>query len=166
MKKFRTMFIIIFSILLIAPVTLSFQAKQPNAIAAANPANSASLSSRIVCASGSHNTCQPGPFTETYHISEPTWVVVDIYLVHTGNYEPNETSHFTSPFGEILDCGPLQPGEDEKYCGQVVGFVEDSIDFTIEHAGDGSDTGSHKQRYDIKLCHEEVFFPAIFNGVP
>lgn len=166
MKNSRIMLIIFISFLFIIPVTLSIQAQHPNATASANPSNAASLTSQVVCASGSHYTCQPGPFTETYQVSEPTWVVVDIYLVHTGNYEPNESSHFSSPFGEILDCGPLQPGEEERHCGQVVGFVEDSIDLTIEHAGIGTDTGSHKQRYELKLCHEEVFFPAIFNGVP
>ena len=53
-----------------------------------------------------------------------------------------------------------------KNASQVVGFVEDSLELTIEHAGEGSETGSHQQRYDLKLCHEEIYFPAIFRQVP
>ena len=120
----------------------------------------------MVCAPDSHYFCQPGPYVESYEVSEPTWVVIDVYLVHTGSYETNETSHFYSPFGDILDCGPLLPGESERHCGQVVGFVEDSLELSIEHAGDGYETGSHKQRYELSLCHEEIYFPAIFRGVP
>lgn len=166
MKYSRVILFLLLLIIIILPVTPGLPALTPDEVAAASPAISTSLSSQIVCAPETHNSCQPGPYSETYEVSEPTWVVIDVYLVHTGSYENNEISHFFSPFGDIMDCGPLLPGEEERHCGQVVGYVEDTLDLTIEHAGQGSETGSHQQRYDLKLCHEEIYFPAIFRQVP
>jgi hypothetical protein len=128
---------------------------------AANPAEKIQITSAVVCASGSHPNCIQGPFTEVLVLEEPSQVVIDVYLVHTGQYEENEQSAFSSSIGELLDCGPIPPETEEIYCGQVSGFAGDELPLTIMHTSAASSTGSHQQRYEITLCNHKTFFPII-----
>lgn len=117
--------------------------------------------SRVVCAPGTHSSCLPGPYTETFSLNGGAFVQVDVFVEHTGHFETNEQSNFTSELGALLNCGPIPQGEAEVYCGQVSGRTGDLLSLTIEHSGGGSSTGSHRQRYEITVLVDRQFFPII-----
>ena len=151
----------LFPILLIASslLVLIF-AFQGSASAASEPVT---IRSRVVCAPGTHWYCLPGPFSKTYQPAGGEFVTVDVYLIHTGCYEDNEQSSFTSQLGDIEDCGPIPPDTDKLYCGQVSGWIDGDLELTIEHSGEGPETGSHKQEYVITALSQMYFLPVNFN---
>lgn len=103
---------------------------------APEPDRDSVIVSEVVCAPGTHSHCQPGPFTKTFTVTQQAQIYVDVYLEHTGYYEPNEQSRFTSPLGEIAMCGPIPPGVDEVFCGTVSGPYEGVLPLIIEHGGE------------------------------
>jgi hypothetical protein len=115
--------------------------------------------SQVVCSPDSHNSCLPGPYVEEIDLPENSIVVVKVFLEHTGSYEPNEASSFFSSIGAIDDCGPIPPETDEIYCGSVIGQVNNTLSLGVQHAGKGNFTGSHRQRYEVTLCHYYSFLP-------
>jgi hypothetical protein len=119
------------------------------------------LHSQVVCAPGTHSSCLPGPHSQTYDTDGIAYLRVDVYLEHTGHYEPNEQSDFASVLGEVTGCGPIPDGESEVYCGQVAGRFGGQLALTVQHSGDGTNTGSHRQRYEINCLADRVYLPII-----
>ncbi len=78
------------------------------------------LSSAVVCAPGSHSSCTPGPFTELLTLDHPAQVIIDVYLTHTGHYEDNEQSSFSSPIGDLarLRANPTRYRGNFLWAGQ------------------------------------------------
>lgn len=152
--------LICFSILIFAPLMGS----QPAAAGEEMPNSPITLLSKVVCAPGTHSSCKPGPFTKEVLIPGTAHVTVDIFLLHTEHYEENEQSWFFSELGDILDCGPIPPDQDELHCGQVSGRVDTKLTLTIEHSGGGDETGSHKQRYEIEILPDRIFLPFVAFG--
>jgi hypothetical protein len=153
MKNIKS--IVLFS--LSALIGLSFLVLSP-AEAASDPLP-ITVQSQIVCSPDSHNSCLSGPYMEEIDLPENPIVVVKVYLEHTGYYEPNEASSFFSSIGHIDDCGPIPPETDELYCGSVIGQVNETLSLGVQHAGKGASTGSHRQRYEVTLCHYYSYLP-------